>query len=148
MRTLDDVIKGFSSGTIDGRDANRIADFTPEDRLVEIGVVLLDENIGKHEPIEWTEENVIKQLKEDVEFGFEKALNMRGISAGLMFNVVMMWNKVLENELKDWDDDNYAMYGLPLFKATALLYGFPNEIGDDVGDEECYNEEDDFGIFG
>lgn len=34
------------------------------------------------------------------------------------------------------------MYGLPLFKATALLYGFDNPIGDDSGSEEYYNEED------
>jgi hypothetical protein len=33
------------------------------------------------------------------------------------------------------------MYGLPLFKATALKYGFNNPIGDDLGSEDKYNEE-------
>lgn len=38
----------------------------------------------------------MKQLEEDVRFGFEKALNQRGISASLMFECVMMWNYILE----------------------------------------------------
>lgn len=57
-----------------------------------------------------------------------------------MFGVVMSWNKVLEEGLEDWDEDNYRYYGLPLFKATALKYGFDNPIGDDYGDECKYSE--------
>lgn len=38
------------------------------------------------------------------------------------------------------ENTNYAMYGLPLFKATAVKYGWENPIGDDNGDEEFYNE--------
>lgn len=34
---------------------------------------------------EWTRENILEQLKSDVEFGFEKALDQRGISASLMW---------------------------------------------------------------
>ena len=83
---------------------------------------------------------MLKQLKEDVEFGFEKALNKRGISSSLMFEVVRFWNWVLEEGLEDWDEDNYAMYGLPLFKATAVKYGWDNPIGDDNGDENKYSE--------
>lgn len=30
----------------------------------------------------------------------------------------------LEEGLEDWDEDNYAMYGKPLFKATAEKYGW------------------------
>ena len=52
----------------------------------------------------------------------------------------MSWNKVLEEGLEDWDEDNYRYYGLPLFKATALKYGFDNPIGDDYGDECKYSE--------
>jgi hypothetical protein len=80
----------------------------------------------------------LKELKRDVNFGFEKALNQRGISAGLMASVVCMWNWVLEEGLEDFDD--YPMYGLPIFKATAVKYGFPNPIGEDKGSEEKYNE--------
>ena len=93
----------------------------------------------EHVPLEWTRENVLKQLKDDVEFGFRKALDQRGISASLMFDVVRKWNKVLEEGLENWDEDDYAMYGLPLFKATAVKYGFENPIGDDTGREDYYN---------
>jgi hypothetical protein len=31
---------------------------------------------------------------------------------------------------------------LPLYKAVALKYGFPNPIGDDAGTEEKYSEND------
>lgn len=82
-----------------------------------------------------------------VEFGFEKALDQRGISASLMFYVVLRWNQVLEEGLENYPEENYAMYGLPLFKATAVKYGWENPIGDDNGDEEFYNEQRYEGIF-
>jgi hypothetical protein len=78
-------------------------------------------------------------------FAFEKALNKRGISAGMMFHVVKMWMWVLDEheDLVNWPDDYYAQYGLPLFKAVALRYDLPNEIGDDEGDEFVYSSEAD-----
>lgn len=75
-------------------------------------------------------------LEKDVDFGFEKALNQRGLSAGMMHDVVCMWNWILEVGLEDFDE--YAQYGLPTFKATAIKYGFANPIGDDAGNEERY----------
>ena len=93
----------------------------------------------EHIPLEWTRENVLEQLKDDVEFGFKKALDQRGISASLMFDVVRKWNNVLEEGLENWDEEDYAMYGLPLFKETAVKYGFDNPIGDDTGREDYYN---------
>lgn len=51
-----------------------------------------------------------------------------------MFYVVLRWNQVLEEGLEDYSEDNYPMYGLPLFKATAEKYGWD-------GDESHYNEE-------
>lgn len=93
----------------------------------------------EHIPVEWTRENVLEQLKKDVAFGFKKALDQRGISASLMFDVVLKWNKVLEEGLENWNEDDYAMYGLPLFKETAVKYGFENPIGDDTGREDYYN---------
>jgi hypothetical protein len=113
--------------------------FIPEDKLKDVGVTLKDEFVGKHVPIEYTRENVLAQLAKDVEFGFEKALNRRGISSSLMYSVVSMWNWILEEGLEDFDD--YPQYGLPLFKATAVKYGFTNPIGDDTGAEYEYSEE-------
>jgi len=137
MKTLEQI-KARGSKSLDGRDFGRLAQFIPEADFTAFGLELEPEFVGKHEAKPFTREAVIEQLRHDVAFGFEKALNQRGISSGLMFGVVQMWNWVLEEGLEDWSDDNYAQYGLPLFRATAVKYGFHNPIGDDAGDEEHY----------
>lgn len=86
---------------------------------------------------EFTKQNVINLLKEDVEFGFKMALSKRGFSAGAMYENVKDWLFILEDPLKDFN--NYPMYGLPLFKAVAIKYGFNNPIGKDTGSEEKYS---------
>lgn len=53
-----------------------------------------------------------------------------------MFDVVKEWLFILEDPLKYFDD--YSMYGLPLFKAVAVKYGFDNPIGEDDGSEDKY----------
>lgn len=128
------------SNTIDGRDFVRLAEFFPEEDLVKFGVARPEGSTTPWQPKGWTEEEVKKQLAADVEFGFEKALNRRGISSSLMYECVKMWMWVLEDEeLQDFDD--YAQYGLPLFKAVAVKYNLPNPIGDDSGNEDKYAEE-------
>ncbi|MCU5224000.1 hypothetical protein [Bacillus tropicus] len=138
MKTLEQVIEMHESKTLDGRDLSRLAMFVPEESLHLIGVFLKEEYKGAHEHIAFTKENVLKQLEEDVSFAFEKALNQRGLSAGLMFDVVMMWNWILEDGLENWNTNEYAQYGLPLFKATAIKYGFDNPIGEDTGSESKF----------
>ena len=138
MKTLQQVKEMYKSQTIDGRDLLRLMQFIPEEELKDFGLELKDEYVGTHKHIEFTKENVLIQLEKDVAFGFEKALNQRSISAGLMAEVVQMWNWILEEGLEDFDD--YPMYGLPIFKATAVKYGFENQIGEDTGSEESYNE--------
>ena len=139
MKTLAQVKEQYKSNTIDGRDLSRLFQFIPESELVDFGMELKPEYVGTHKHIDFTRENVLIQLEKDVEFGFEKALGQRGISAGMMAEVVMMWNWVLEEGLEDFDD--YPMYGLPIFKATAVKYGFDNPIGDDTGSETIYGED-------
>lgn len=136
MKTLEQIASDYKSDTLDGRDLVRLTQFIPEDMLPKFGVKLKPEYVSKHVPREFTRENVLHELEKDVEFGFKKALNQRGISSSLMHDVVRMWNWILEEGLEDFDD--YAQYGLPLFKATAVKYGFDNPIGDDRGDESCY----------
>lgn len=80
----------------------------------------------------------LEELKNEVEYGFDKALNQRGLSAGFAFQAVLTLNRILEEGLEDWDEDEYSQYGLPLFKATAVKYGWDNPIGDDSGDESKY----------
>lgn len=138
MKTLDYIKDHYKFDTLDGRDLSRLAQFIPEKDLKDFGIKLKPEYIGQHVHIPFTKENVLAQLEKDVEFGFEKALDQRGISSSLMADVVMMWNWILEDGLEDFDE--YPMYGLPIFKATAIKYGFENPIGDDTGSEDYYNE--------
>lgn len=138
MLTKQEVLEKFESACLDGRDAYRLAAFLEADELEKIGFKL-NEGAEWDEPEEWTRENILAQLKDDVAFGFEKALNCRGISSGLMCEVVKMWNRILQEGLEDFD--TYSMYGLPVFKATAVKYGWPNPIGDDAGSEQKYAED-------
>ena len=61
-----------------------------------------------------------------------------------MYQVVSTWNWILEEGLENFSINNYAQYGLPLFKATAVKYGFNNPIGDDSGSEYKYSAEGDY----
>lgn len=141
MKTLQQIAKDYKSQTLDGRDLNRLASFIPYNQLSDFGITL-KEGVTEEEwdsgVKEFTRENVLVQLKKDVEFGFEKALDQRGISSSMMHDVVQMWNWVLEEGLEDFDD--YTWYGLPLFKATAVKYGFENPIEDDEGNEDQYGD--------
>lgn len=136
MKTLEQL-KELASKCLDGRDFNRLAKFIPYNMIKDFGMEPNEEYNNEERwnstVVEFTRENVLKQLEEDVRFGFEKALNQRGISASLMFECVMMWNYILEEGLEDWDEDDYGFYGLPLFKATAVKYGWDNPIGEDSG---------------
>ena len=144
MKDLKDIVENYEKDGwgvfIDDRFGSRLTQFLTEEEIEKIGFKLKDEYKGKHQPKEWTRENILEQLEEDVAFGFEKALDRRGISSGLMFDVVLKWNRVLEEGLEDYDENDYAMYGLPLFKATAVKYGWDNPIGDDTGTESWYND--------
>lgn len=142
MKQLCDVLANFESQAIDGRDAIRLAQFVTDEQLPLIGLSIAPKEANEEQPPrvikEWTHDNVIAQLEDDLKFAFEKALNQRGISASCMYGVIRMWNTILEEGLEYMDD--YMYYGLPLLKATAVKYGFDNPIGDDTGSEEKYNE--------
>ena len=139
MKTIKQITELYVCQTMDGRDISRLTTFLTEDQIESFGMVLKPEYAGKHAPVPFTREAVLEQLCKDVEFGFEKALGKRGISAGMMFDVVSMWNWILEEGLEGFE--TYAQYGLPLFKATAVKYGFENPIGADSGDEHKYSSE-------
>lgn len=141
MKSIEEIISNYNKYEVphDDRFGVRLCQFLNEDQMKSIGFEL-----NKPDPnrtiLEWTRENILNQLKDDVEFGFEKALYKRCISSSLMFLVVDRWNKILEEGLEDYDTDNgYKYYGLPLFKATSIKYGWDNPIGDDTGSESKYN---------
>ncbi len=140
---IEQIKTGRSSECLDGRDYSRLSDFFAPEQWEVLGISIKEGAVLSElpKPKEWNRDNVISQLAEDVAFGFEKALSKRGISSGMMFNVVEMWMWVLEDELLEGAEDRYAQYGLPFFKEVALKYGFPNEIGEDAGDEFKYAAE-------
>lgn len=98
MKTLDEIVNNYEEWSVflDDRFGVRLAQFLTQEQLEKIGFKW---NEPYPEPKEWTRENILSQLKEDVEFGFEKALDKRGISASLMFAVVLRWNRVLEGRI-------------------------------------------------
>lgn len=140
MKTIDYIInnyKQFETSIFDDRFGRRLCAFLTVDQMEMIGWCLKNEELrAEHQVKEFTKENVIAQLKSDVEFGWEKACNHRGISAELMFNVVLAWCRILEDGLETWDEENYAPYGTPLFKAVAEKYGWQLE-----GEYESYEDE-------
>lgn len=124
MKTLEYVkehIDEFEEDNfLDRRWTKRFIDFIPVSEWEKYGYKFT----GEKEPeiIEWTEENILKQLKEDVEFGYEKAVGERGISSELMAMVVNAWCKVLENGLNL--DGNDGWYHKEQFLVVAKHYGW------------------------
>lgn len=141
-QVLEAVRGGRKSKCLDGRDYSRLSSFFPVDQWKVFGISLKDDaDTSKVTAREWSRDNILEILTTDVEFGFEKALNQRGISANLMHECVKLWLWILEDDLHEQADETYAYYGLPLFKAVAIKYGLPDEIvgfeGDDPKFEEC-----------
>lgn len=104
----------------DRRFTKRFINFIPTEEWEKYGFEYTGEE--KIIPIEWTEENVLAQLKEDVEFGYMKAEDERGISAELMAMVVNAWCKVLQNGLNLDGDDGW--YHIKQFTTVAKHYGW------------------------
>lgn len=141
MKTLDYVLANYKAESFDGRDFLRILPFVTAEQAKQIGYEFKPDYALVHKQIEFTRKNILEKLKGDLAFAFEKALDQRGLSSTAMYYTIKFYNWILEDGLEDWPDDNYAMYGLPLYKATALKYGFDNPIGDDEGNESEYGED-------
>lgn len=90
MKTLEQLENEWEFECLDGRDVTRIAKFLTEEKFHKFGLKLKPEYVGTHVPIPFTRENVLKELESDVAFAFSKALNQRGLSAGMMYEVVQM----------------------------------------------------------
>jgi hypothetical protein len=141
MKTIEQILTfegGKGCSMIDGRDRTSLSVFLMPDQFERIGLKLAPgEEAADHKPKPFTEENVKAKLKGDLAFAFEKALGKRGITAGLMNEVIKMWLWVLDDPLANFNA--YAEYGLPLLKLVAVKYGFENPIGDDQGNELKYS---------
>jgi hypothetical protein len=99
MKSLLDTILFVEENPafIDNRRERRLIDFTPVDKFELLGFELAEgADASQHSPIEWNEENVLKEFKSDLDFAIEKAKYQRGISVNLMKEVVDMWLFALE----------------------------------------------------
>ena len=59
-------------------------------------------------------------------------------------SVAMEYLRISEQECAELykaSEDDYRFYGLPLFKATAVKYGWDNPIGEDSGRERKYDSQ-------
>ena len=105
MKTIEEILS-YKSDTLDGRDLSRLAVFMTKDQLTGAGLKLADPD-KEWTTTPYTREKVIEFLTRDLDFAFEKALNKRGISAGMMFMVIKMWMWVLDEheDLVNWPDN-------------------------------------------
>lgn len=133
MKTLEYVKEHYNEfeadNFLDQRWTKRFLDFLPAEEWEKYGFRLAEG--ATHTPIEWTEENILKQLRSDVMFGHEKAVDERGISSCLMAMVVNTWCKVLENGLNLEGEDGY--YHIEQFDVVAEHYGwkYPDNGGEE-----------------
>ena len=127
MKTKEEILEAVENETtwnrdmceaVDSRDYNRIIEYFDVDDFDVFGFCLNEG--GVHGPKEYTEENIKKDMLDSLEFAIEKALDQRGISASLMFEVMKMWLWVLEDD--EFDDVPYGFYGLPLYRAIENKY--------------------------
>ena len=127
MKSLDYVknhIDEFEKDDfVDRRFTRRFLQFIPTDEWETFGFRYT--GTEPYVPKEWTEENILAQLRDDVEFGYEKAMNERGISSELMAMVVEAWCNVLENGLDL--DGNDGWYHIRQFITVAKHYGWELE---------------------
>ena len=122
---------------LDKRFTCRFLDFIEESEWEKFGFKRTGDIKKQHKPKEWTDENILSQLKSDVDFGIEKALDHRGISSELMAMVCLAWLDVLED--KDIDRNLYGWYGSELFKAIDKKYGF-GLVDEDTFSGDFYEE--------
>lgn len=124
MKQIKEILNNYKEyeTPLDDRFGSRFLEFLTIEEMESIGIELKDEYKENWQPKKWIEENIIEQLKKDIEFGIEKAENQRGISSNLMFEVVKAWLKVLEDNemLREFND--YYDYGLNGFYEARKKY--------------------------
>ena len=130
LKTIDigDIASSapWGSSTLDHRDVNRLlAYLTYDEAISAVGNVFkegAEEEWGDVKP--WNVETVTKNMQDSLEFAFEKALNQRGISASLMYDVMCMWVWVIQDD-DLLNDAYYSNYGLPFLYRVRDKY-FPD----------------------
>ena len=142
MLTIKQIVENYDNYKtfLDDRLGVRLCQFLNDEQMEKIGFEYnLAEGEKRPTVVPFTEENVLKQLKEDVAFGIEKAVGHRGISASLMHSVCLGWCAILENGLDELYEHDYGWYGDKLFKAIDKKYNF-GLINENTFDKKFYEE--------
>lgn len=108
MKTINEVLDNYDEYKtfLEDRFGRRFCEFLTEEQMEMIGFKLGEG--AEHTPLQWTFENIISQLKDDAEFGLEKANSERGISSSLMFDVCKSWCKIIDKEDLIVEYNNYG----------------------------------------
>jgi hypothetical protein len=143
MKTLSDVIKDYRIKSFDCRDFNRLLDYIPEDKVKEMtlndplsGDKIIENDLINYpgKIIDFTKENIINSLKNDLSFAYEKACDQRGLSADAMYNVIKMWVWILELDVKNipygYSEGYYEGYGKRYFEVVAEAIDYELEYID------------------
>lgn len=111
MKSIENILNNYSEYEtfLEDRFGRRFCEFLTPEQMEKIGFRLDEERKDNWKPKEWTYENVLLQLKEDAEFGLEKAEGERGISSSLMYEVCKSWCKIIEREDLIEEYDNYGI---------------------------------------
>lgn len=87
----------------------------------------LKEGVEEWEHHELTKENILKDMKDYMEFAWGKVENHRGLSASRSVEKMQAWLWLLEDELYDKienEEIEYKNYGAPILKAICEKYNF------------------------
>ena len=111
MKSIDEILNNYNEYEtfLDDRFGKRFCKFLTAEQMDKIGFTLSEESRYNWKPKDWTYKNVLLQLKDDAEFGLEKAEDERGISSSLMYEVCKSWCKIIEREDLIEEYDNYGI---------------------------------------
>ena len=139
MRTFEEIVKYLhESDSFFGFDKEVCVPFLPFEQAKE----WLKESVtaDKWEPVQLTEQIIIDEMRNYMEFAWGKAKNHRGLSAQRSIEKMEAWLFLLESDL-NLDDFGYRNYGAPKLKAICDKYGFdvPDspEIVNMMNSEHC-----------
>lgn len=78
-----------------------------------------------------TDEDVLKEMKDYINFAWEKAHGERGLSASRSLSHYSAWIWLLNDgnfeEFENQAENNYAMYGKPVLKWICKKYNLPDQ---------------------
>ena len=135
MRTLDEIVDFYRKNSKEdflGFTADVLLAYLPVERVKEFAKE--DADLSKWQPKLLTREAVLEEMKDYMEFAWDKAENHRGISAWRSVEKMQAWLWLLGDEPTltfAKEDDNYTNYGAPILMKICQIYGFP--IPDDEG---------------